>query len=177
VGSLEQALHHDSRDGSLAVPAARSVHGLGGASFARGDVRESRAKTNYAPISCAGVPVRDYADGILAVYELNRVDVLRDVFAWAYDRSAGRYAAIRQEIGEPDPAHVRYRDEIKSRVRDVVVRGLDKPAAAHEIRRWATQNITASDRAFSIELVERELLNLRETNIVRMRLRPSEFHA
>lgn len=152
--------------------------------FADGNKRTSRiaaniplVQANYAPISYVGVPLRDYADGILAVYELNRVEVLRDVFAWAYDRSAGRYAAIRQEIGEPDPAHVRYRDEIKSRVRDVVVRGLNKPAAAHELRRWAAENITASDRAYFIELVERELLGLRETKIVRMRLRPSEFHA
>lgn len=151
--------------------------------FEDGNKRTSRlaaniplVQHNHSPISYVDIPVRDYADGILAVYELNRVEVLRDVFAWAYERSSWRYAAVRREIGEPEPARVRYRDEIKARVRDVVVRGLDKPAAARELRRWAAQHITASDRGYFIEMVEHELLNLRETNIVRMRLRPSEFH-
>jgi fido (protein-threonine AMPylation protein) len=152
--------------------------------FEDGNKRTSRLaanlpliQQNFSPISYVDMPVRDYADGILAVYELNRVEVLRDVFAWAYERSAGRYSAIRQEIGEPEPARVRYRDEIKARVRDIVVRGLDKPSAARELRRWAAQNITASDRSYFIEMVEQELLGLKESNIVRVRLRPSEFHA
>ena len=152
--------------------------------FEDGNKRTSRLaanipliQQNYAPLSYVDMPVRDYSDGILAIYELNRVEVLRDVFAWAYERSSWRYAAVRQEIGEPEPARVRYRDDIKSRVRDIVVRGLGKPAAAREISRWAALNITASDRSYFIELVEQELLGLRESNIVRVRLRPSEFQA
>ncbi len=132
---------------------------------------------NLAPLTFVDVPQRDYTDGILAVYELNRVEILRDVFAWAYERSAPRYAAIRREIGEPEPLRVRYREEIKDRVRDVVVRGLNKPAAAEELRRWAAANITATDRAFFIQMVEVQLLALTEGNMMRMRIRPSEFTA
>lgn len=152
--------------------------------FEDGNKRTSRLaanlpliQQNLSPISYVDIPARDYADGILAVYELNRVEVLRDVFAWAYERSAHRYAAVRQEIGEPEPMRVRYREEIKERVRDTVVRRLDKLTAAHELRRWAAQHITASDRGYFLELVESELLGLRESNIARVRLRPSEFHA
>jgi hypothetical protein len=152
--------------------------------FEDGNKRTSRLAANIpliqgniSPISYVEIPVRDYTDGILAVYELNRIEILRDVFAWAFERSAARYAAIRKEIGNPEPARVRYREEIKARARDVVVRMLGKLQAAQEIRRWASVNITASDRAYFIELVESELLGLRETNIVRVRVRPSEFHA
>jgi hypothetical protein len=99
------------------------------------------------------------------------------VFVWAYERSAGRYAAIRNEVGEPDPLHLRYRDEIKDRIRDVVVNRLDKPAAARFIQRWATSNITASDRAPLIQIIEERLLALREGSIARSRIRPSEFAA
>ena len=42
------------------------------------------------------VPDQAYIDGTLAVYELNRVELLRDVFIWAYQRSSARYSAVRQ---------------------------------------------------------------------------------
>ena len=55
-----------------------------------------------------GVPRRDYLEATLAVYELNRVELLREVFAWAYERSCQRYGALRAMLGEPDPFRLRY---------------------------------------------------------------------
>lgn len=66
-------------------------------------------RRNLCPLSFVGVPVRDYIEGILGVYELNRIELLRDVFAWAYERSCARYAAVRRSLGEPDPFRLRYR--------------------------------------------------------------------
>lgn len=132
---------------------------------------------NMSPLSFVDVPVRDYTDGILAVYELNRVELLGDVFAWAYERSAGRYASIKQELGDPDPIELRYRMEIKDLVRDVVVRKLDKRAAAQAVQAWAHKNVTASDRPRFVECVEGRLLALREGSSARYRIRPSEFAA
>ena len=152
--------------------------------FEDGNKRTSRLSANLpliqknmSPLSFVDVPVRDYTDGILAVYELNRIELLRDLFAWAYERSAGRYASIRQEMGDPDPLHVRYRMEVKDRIRDVVVNRMDKMTAAEALRRWALQNVTASDRAHFIEIVEERLLALNEGSIARVRVRPSEFSA
>lgn len=152
--------------------------------FEDGNKRTSRLSANLpliqknmSPLSFVDVPVRDYTDGILAVYELNRIELLRDLFAWAYERSAGRYASIRQEMGDPDPLHVRYRMEVKDRIRDVVVNRMDKMTAAEALRRWALQNVTASDRAHFLEIVEERLLDLNEGSIVRVRVRPSEFAA
>jgi len=152
--------------------------------FEDGNKRSSRLAANLpliqhnmAPLSFIDVPLRHYTDGIIAVYELNRIELLRDVFVWAYERSAGRYAAIRTQVGEPDPLHLRYRDEIKDRIRDVVVNRLDKPAAARFIHRWATTNVTASDRAPLVQIIEERLLALREGSIARSRIRPSEFAA
>jgi hypothetical protein len=42
------------------------------------------------------VPEKAYIDGTLGVYELNRVELLRDVFVWAYERSCQRYVAIKE---------------------------------------------------------------------------------
>lgn len=152
--------------------------------FEDGNKRTSRLaanlpliQQNMAPFSFIGVPVREYTDGILAVYELNRIELLRDLFVWAYEQSAGRYGGIREEMGAPDPLHLRYRMEIKERIRHAVVNLLDKPAAAQAVRMWAWQNITASDQGRFIELVEEGLLTLSAGSIARVRLRPSEFEA
>jgi hypothetical protein len=53
-------------------------------------------KSNLSPISFVDVPHETYTRGTLGIYELNRVALLKDVFLWAYERSAVRYASIRQ---------------------------------------------------------------------------------
>jgi hypothetical protein len=60
-------------------------------------------KCNLAPPSFTDVPRQTYTEAVLGVYDLNTIDLLKDVFMWAYERSAARYAAVRQSLGEPDP--------------------------------------------------------------------------
>src|SRR3546814_12380413 len=58
---------------------------------------------NLAPLSLVDVPHDLYIEGTLGVYELNRVELLRDVFAWAYERSCQRYTVLRDALPTPDP--------------------------------------------------------------------------
>lgn len=43
------------------------------------------------------------------VTELNRVELLRDVFVWAYERSSRRYKTVRDSLPAPDPFQLKYR--------------------------------------------------------------------
>jgi Fic/DOC family len=61
-------------------------------------------RANLSPLSFTDLPRSLYAHATLGVYELNRIELLRDVFIWSYERSAERYAAVRQSLGEPDPS-------------------------------------------------------------------------
>lgn len=130
---------------------------------------------NLSPLSFVDVPDRAYIDGIVAVYELNRIELLRDVFIWAYQRSCLRYSAVQQSLGEPDPFRVKYRKVIVEYVTTVVREGFDKGEAAGWIARKAKQGIGAADRARFIEIVETELGSLHEGNIARYRLQQAEF--
>jgi fido (protein-threonine AMPylation protein) len=134
-------------------------------------------RRNLCPLSFVDVPERAYLEGLLGVYEQNRVELLRDVFVWAYERSSARYSAARQSLGEPDPFRMRYRRKIGELVATVVRRGLDKKAATAFVRDYATTNIPQPDRARFAEVAETELMSLHEGNIARYRLRPSEFEA
>src|SRR6185503_18102958 len=106
-----------------------------------------------------------YIDGLLGVYELNRVELLRDVFVWAHERSSARYAAVRQSLGEPDPFRLRYRSVMIEIVAEVVRSGMNKKDAAAFIKRRAADRVPQEDRARFIEVVEGELTGLHEGNI------------
>ena len=137
----------------------------------------SLIRENRCPLSFVDVPERAYVDGLLGVYELTRVELLRDVFVWASERSCARYSALRQSLGEPDPFRLRYRALMAESVGEVVRRGMDKKTAAAFIQRRAVEEILAEDRARFVEIVETEVMSLHEGNMVRYRLRPSQYQA
>lgn len=85
------------------------------------------------PLSFVNVPLKPYINGLLAVYELNRVELLRDVFVCAYERSSALYSVARQNLGEPDPFRLRYRDIIKETVAEIVQSKKDKKTAVEAI--------------------------------------------
>jgi len=134
-------------------------------------------RLNLCPVSFVDVPQRDYVDGLLGVYELNRLELLRDVFVWAYERSAARYSAIRQTLGEPDPFRLRHRQMLGEVVAEVVRGGLQKDAAAKFVRERSRQLPDAGQASRFAEMAESELLCLHEGNFARYRIRPSEFRA
>jgi Fic family protein len=134
-------------------------------------------RENLCPLSFIDVPERAYVDGILGVYELNRIELLRDVFVWAYQRSCARYSAVSQSIGEPDPFRLRYRNEVAQTVREIIQNRIDKKKATGFIKQCADINIPAADHGRFIEVVETEVMGLHEGNIARYRLRPSEYQA
>ena len=132
---------------------------------------------NLCPLSFVDVPQQDYINALIGVYELNRVEYLRDVFVWAYRRSCARYSAVRQSLGEPDPFRLRYRTRIHEFVSAVVQGQMAKREAIRWITRKSEEKIPAEDRARFIEVVETELSSMHEGNIARYRLKPSQFEA
>ncbi|KGE15253.1 Fic family protein [Sphingobacterium deserti] len=129
---------------------------------------------NLSPLAFVDVPQKLYIQGLLGVYELNRVDLLKDVFLWSYERSALRYAAIRQSLGEPDPLRVTYRDDIRHIMGEVVKKTLPQEEAVKAIANFS-ENLPQKDRQKFIEIVDTELLSLHEGNFARFRVSPSEF--
>ncbi len=132
---------------------------------------------NLCPVSFVDVPERDYIDGVLAVYEQNRIELLRDLFVWAYERSSARYSAVRQSLGEPDPFRLRYRTLVAELVSAMVRGGLDRKAVTALARERAAEQVPPTDQARFVEVVETEMMSLHEGNIARYRLLPAEHHA
>src|SRR5208337_2498394 len=134
-------------------------------------------KGNLSPLSFTDVPRQTYTEAVLGVYELTKIDLLKDVFIWAYERSAARYAAVRQSLGEPDPFRLRYREQLRELVADLVRARVGRKDAAAKIAAWSQREIDPVDRRHFAELAETELISLHEGNFARHRIRPSEFAA
>jgi Fic family protein len=128
---------------------------------------------NLCPLSFIEVPERAYVEGTLAVYELNNVELLADVFAWAYERSCQQYRAIADSLPQPDPFRRTYRDVLADVIGEVVRKGW--AADSLNIEREAANLVPAEDRTRFIEMANNELKALHEGNIARYRLRLSEF--
>jgi hypothetical protein len=132
-------------------------------------------QANLAPLSFTDVPSDLYTRATLGVYERGDVAALRDVFLWAYERSAARYVAVRQSLGEPDPFRLRYREHLRGTVREIVRASMGRTAARAHLIATADQAIPPADREQFVEIVETELLGLHEGNFARYQVRPSEF--
>lgn len=134
-------------------------------------------RQNLCPVSFVDVPERAYIDGTLGVYELNRTELLRDVFVWAYQRSSARYSAVRKSLGQPDPFRLRYRSLVTEAVAEIVRGRMNKTVATAYIKQRAAEQVSEADRPRFVEVVETEIMSLHEGNIARYRLRPSEYQA
>ncbi len=131
-------------------------------------------KLNLAPLAFVDVPEDLYVKGTLGVYELNRIELLKDVFFWAYERSALRYAALRQSLGEPDPFRLKYRDEIRTVIAEIVSNAIP-PENAIKVIEDKAQTLPEGDRARFTETIDTELLSLHNGNFARYWVSPSEF--
>jgi hypothetical protein len=134
-------------------------------------------RANLSPLSFTDLPRGLYTNAVLGVYEVNRIELLRDVFIWSYERSAERYTAVRQSLGEPDPFRLRHRDALRAIVTEVVKGRMDRKTAVTHIKSWVTAHLEEDDQAPFREVAENELLGLHEGNFARYPIRPTEFAA
>lgn len=94
---------------------------------------------------------------------------------WAYERSTQEYLAIKQNLAEPDPVRLAYRDVIKQTIRAVVTRTAED--ALSVIGQSVTEHVEESNRQNVQALIIEELRRLHEGVLARYGLRPSEFAA
>ncbi len=128
---------------------------------------------NLAPLSFVDLSVKSYVDGLLGVYELGRIDLLRDVFLWAYERSCQRYTVLRQSLPEPDPLRMKYRAVMADIVGEIVRRRM--PITTLAIQALAAPQVDTADLADVVAMAINELHQLHQGNIARFRLRPAEL--
>ena len=131
-------------------------------------------RANLCPLTFLDAPEATYSQATLGVYEMTRVELLRDLYVWAYERSTQEYQALQQTLAQPDPTRLAYRDCIKQTVLSVVQQPEADPL---DLIDQAVASLPAADRADVRAMLIQELQRLHQGVLARYGLRPSELAA
>lgn len=131
-------------------------------------------KSDLAPMSFMTMDDSDYIDGMIGVYELNNVSLLRDVYLNAYLASAEKYRVLRAEVESPEKAALAYRQFVREAVRRCV---LEFKAFDYEqvLAMAAEAGVSEADREGVVVYVRDQLAGLHEGNVIRYRLKPDDL--
>ena len=130
-------------------------------------------RANLCPLTFLDVPEQAYSRATLGVYEMTRVELLRDLYVWAYERSSQEYLAIRQELAEPDPLRLAWRELIKKTIREVVLN--PQSESLRIIEQAVAETVSESEQEAITALIIQELRRLHEGVLARYGLRPSDY--
>lgn len=129
-------------------------------------------KANVCPLTFLDVPEEAYSKAVLGVYEMNRIELLRDLYLWAYERSTKEYLAVKQELVKPDQQRLQYRAKIKEIVKQVILTPESQPL---DIIESFISNEEDTDKQNIIALALEELRRIHEGVLARYGLRPSQL--
>jgi Fic family protein len=134
----------------------------------------SLLKSDLAPMSFLTMDDRGYIDGLIGIYEMSNVSLLREVYIEAYMTSAENYKTLRAELETPEKTALVYRDFVREAVRRCVI---DWKAFRPELimALAAEADIPEVDCEEVINYIGNEFRSLHEGNVIRYRLRPDDL--
>lgn len=132
-------------------------------------------RANLCPLTFLDMPEQHYIHATLGVYEMTRVELLRDVYVAAYQRSSHEYVTLQQNLAQPDPLRLAWRDLITQTVRCIVQQLSNDPMS--NILQAINQHVPEGERSAVQALMVDALRNLHEGALARHGLRPSEWQA
>lgn len=133
-------------------------------------------RANVCPLSFLDVPRDLYGEAMLGVYEYRRIELLRDVFVWAYNRSCDQYVVLREAKVPPDPILMKYRGHLSALVQDIVRAG--QVPTDESLRRLVAEAAVPGEHLEPVVIALQAALNdIHEGVLRRYGLRPSEMRA
>lgn len=113
-------------------------------------------KNNLVPLSFNDVDKTYYANAMIAIYELNDVHAMIDIFCYSYRRSCEQYKIAHKVLGF-DEIRVRYRTQRRAIVRGIVTQLLIGDVMDEYIVKQLEKEITDNDRDAFMKTVYEDL--------------------
>ena len=131
---------------------------------------------DYVPQSFVDVDQDAYLKATIAVYELNEVGPLADVYAWSYRRTCQRFETTAQVVGFDEIAAL-YRPSRRALVTDLVRAKVPQDKVAEWITAHVPGNVEPQHREKFISDVLAELQNLDASRIGGLGIMREELEA
>ena len=133
-------------------------------------------KNNIVPLSFNDVKQEDYMSAIIAIYELQEITPLLDLYIFSYMRTCAMYDATIKAIGF-DEIRVRYRQQRRALIREILLQKMIGETMKKYIDSKTIQNIKEEDRKAFIEDVLEDLKEIDQTRIIGLGITPDQLNA
>jgi hypothetical protein len=132
-------------------------------------------RNNLRPLSFIDVPERLYTQALLGVYELADVSLLKDVFLWAYRRSALHNKAVTATLPPLEPIRSRYQSLIKRSVRELVEAKTSQALVAPAIAWLLGKDVKQDERQELANVIQEEMMALNVEDIERFQISKTDY--
>lgn len=129
---------------------------------------------NLVPLSFNDVEREDYVSAMIAVYELQNVRPIMDLFIFSYQRSCIVYDMTIKELGF-DEIRVSYRRERREIIREIITQCLIGPSMVTYINSRAEKEIPKDKRDAFIEDILEDLKHIDQSRIVGLGITPAQL--
>jgi len=119
---------------------------------------------NVVPLSFNDIDKDDYLSALIALYELNETQPLLELYQYSYLRTCLLYSATAEAVGY-DEIRVRYRQQRRDLIRDIILQNLHGDAMQRFIQQHAKARIPPTDLTDFIDDVTEDLTELGPSRI------------
>lgn len=129
---------------------------------------------NLVPLAFNDIDVKDYMSSMSAIYELQDINPLVDLYLFSYLRTCVAYDTAIKALGF-DEVRVRFRQERRDLLRDIILGSMSYSKAHLFIKQKAENLIPEKHRFAFIEDVEEDLKRIDESHLVGLGVSPSQL--
>lgn len=136
----------------------------------------SLIKHNLVPLAFSDVRIDDYMSAMIAIYELQDVRPLVDLYVYSYLRTCAAYDSTVKSLGF-DEVRIRYRQKRREVVREIILQGLIGTEMQQYVKKSTAGLIPDPDRDAFIENVIEDLEQIDESRLVGLGVTPEQLKA
>ncbi len=134
----------------------------------------SLIKGNLVPAAFSDAKVDDYMSAMIAIYELQDVRPLVDLYVYSYLRTCAAYDSTVKSMGF-DEVRIRYRQERREVVREVILQSLTGAKMRQHVEVEASRLVPDSDQGAFVEDAIEDLEQMEESRLAGLGVTPEQL--
>ena len=131
-------------------------------------------KANVVPQSFNDVEQEDYISAVIAIYELQEIQPILDLYLFSYMRTCALYDSTVKAIGF-DEVRVRYRQQRRALIRDIILQQLTGERMKKYVDEQALTLVKEEDKTSFFEDVMEDLKEIDVSRIVGLGVTPDQL--
>lgn len=131
-------------------------------------------KGNLVPLAFSDIRVEDYMSAMIAIYELQNVQPLVDLYFYSYMRTCAAYDSTLKAMGF-DEVRVRYRQERRALIREVILQEMTENTLEMYLEEEASKLVPIAVRDEFIKDAKEDLLEMDESRLAGLGVSPDQL--